>query len=62
MLSVNFVLIEPSNLWALRYPDQHELHVLNATPVEATAAPSSSATPASRGCEFTPIHWQTGLR
>ena len=28
LLSVNFVLIEADQLWALRYPDGHELHVL----------------------------------
>ncbi len=28
LLSVNFVLIDAENLWALRYPDTHELHVL----------------------------------
>ncbi len=28
LLSVNFVLIDAHELWALRYPDTHELHVL----------------------------------
>ncbi len=28
LLSANFVLIEADQLWALRYPDGHELHVL----------------------------------
>jgi predicted glutamine amidotransferase len=28
LLSANFVLIEDEHLWALRYPDPHELHVL----------------------------------
>jgi len=28
LLSANFVLIEADQLWALRYPDPHELHVL----------------------------------
>jgi predicted glutamine amidotransferase len=28
ILSVNFVMIAPNELWALRYPDVHELHVL----------------------------------
>jgi predicted glutamine amidotransferase len=28
ILSVNLVLITESDLWALRYPDSHELHVL----------------------------------
>lgn len=28
VLSLNFVLITADELWALRYPDQHELHVL----------------------------------
>jgi glutamine amidotransferase len=28
VLSLNFVLITPDELWALRYPDTHELHLL----------------------------------
>jgi glutamine amidotransferase len=28
LLSLNFVLIDAHELWALRYPDTHELHVL----------------------------------
>ena len=28
LLSANFVMIEDGGLWALRYPDAHELHVL----------------------------------
>ena len=28
LLSANFVMIEDGELWALRYPDVHELHVL----------------------------------
>ncbi|HEX8976463.1 MAG TPA: class II glutamine amidotransferase [Solirubrobacteraceae bacterium] len=28
LLSVNFILIDSDELWALRYPDTHELHVL----------------------------------
>jgi predicted glutamine amidotransferase len=28
LLSANFILIEADQLWALRYPDGHELHVL----------------------------------
>jgi predicted glutamine amidotransferase len=28
LLSANFVMIEDGELWALRYPDTHELHVL----------------------------------
>jgi glutamine amidotransferase len=28
ILSVNFILIDAGELWALRYPDTHELHVL----------------------------------
>ena len=28
ILSINFVLVTPEDLWALRYPDTHELHVL----------------------------------
>jgi glutamine amidotransferase len=32
VLSLNFVLITGSQLWALRYPDMHELHVLEREP------------------------------
>ena len=32
MLSLNFILITGSELWALRYPDMHELHVLEREP------------------------------
>jgi predicted glutamine amidotransferase len=32
VLSLNFVLITPEELWALRYPDTHELHVLERVP------------------------------
>lgn len=28
VFAINFVLITPSDLWALRYPDTHELHML----------------------------------
>ena len=28
LLAINFVLIAPDGLWALRYPDTHELHML----------------------------------
>ncbi|HWD63620.1 MAG TPA: hypothetical protein VG405_00475, partial [Solirubrobacteraceae bacterium] len=28
IFAINFVLITPSDLWALRYPDTHELHIL----------------------------------
>lgn len=28
VLSINFVLITPDEVWALRYPDTHELHIL----------------------------------
>jgi glutamine amidotransferase len=32
LLSLNFVLVTPSDLWALRYPAMHELHVLERAP------------------------------
>jgi predicted glutamine amidotransferase len=32
IFAINFVLITPSDLWALRYPDTHELHVLKRAP------------------------------
>jgi predicted glutamine amidotransferase len=28
VFSLNFVLVTPNDLWALRYPDNHELHLL----------------------------------
>ncbi len=40
VLSLNFVLIGPAELWALRYPDTHELHVLERAagdPLEQTS-------------------------
>jgi predicted glutamine amidotransferase len=32
VLSLNFILITETQLWALRYPDTHELHVLEREP------------------------------
>lgn len=32
IFAINFVLITESDLWALRYPDTHELHVLERAP------------------------------
>ncbi|MGH2869701.1 MAG: class II glutamine amidotransferase [Solirubrobacteraceae bacterium] len=32
VLSLNFILITPEELWALRYPDTHELHLLERRP------------------------------
>ncbi len=32
LLSINFVLIEADELWALRYPETHELHILEREP------------------------------
>jgi predicted glutamine amidotransferase len=32
LLSANFVLIDASDLWALRYPDTHDLYVLERLP------------------------------
>jgi predicted glutamine amidotransferase len=32
LLSANFVLIDANDLWALRYPDTHELYVLERLP------------------------------
>ncbi len=32
LLSINFVLITDGELWALRYPDTHQLHVLEREP------------------------------
>lgn len=34
VLSINFVLVTAQELWALRYPDTHELHVLEREPGE----------------------------
>ena len=38
LLSANFVLIDRDDLWALRYPDTHELHVLEREAGGGTAA------------------------
>lgn len=38
VLSINFVLITPEDLWALRYPDTHELHLLERAPGGASGA------------------------
>lgn len=32
LLSANFILIDESELWALRYPDTHDLYVLQRSP------------------------------
>ena len=32
MLSANFILIDASDLWALRYPETHDLYVLERRP------------------------------
>jgi predicted glutamine amidotransferase len=32
LLAINFVLAAPDGLWALRYPETHELHVLRRSP------------------------------
>jgi predicted glutamine amidotransferase len=39
VLSLNFVLITPEDLWALRYPDTHELHLLERPPGGADGGP-----------------------
>jgi predicted glutamine amidotransferase len=44
VLSLNFVLIAPDALWALRYPETHELYVLERPPGEPLAQRSSHGT------------------
>jgi glutamine amidotransferase len=44
VLSLNFVLITPHDLWALRYPDVHELHVLERDPGRPLEQTSSHGT------------------
>jgi predicted glutamine amidotransferase len=44
VLSLNFVLITADGLWALRYPDTHELHVLERDAGEAIEQVSSHGT------------------
>jgi len=44
VLSLNFVLITAHELWALRYPDTHELHVLERAPGEPLEHVSSHTT------------------
>jgi glutamine amidotransferase len=44
LLSLNFVLITAKELWALRYPDAHELHLLErpaGTPLEQVSSHST---------------------
>jgi predicted glutamine amidotransferase len=44
VLSLNFVLIEGDQLWALRYPDTHELQILERSAGEALEQNSSHGT------------------
>ncbi len=44
LLSLNFVMIERDQLWALRYPDAHELHVLERPAGEPLEHRSSHGT------------------
>jgi glutamine amidotransferase len=44
LLSLNFVLITAGELWALRYPDAHELHILERPPGDALEQESSHGT------------------
>lgn len=44
VLSLNFVLIDGGDLWALRYPDTHELHVLEREPGSTLEHTSSDTT------------------
>ncbi len=44
LLSLNFVLIERDELWALRYPDAHELHLLERDAGEPIEQESSHGT------------------
>ncbi len=44
VLSLNFVLITPHELWALRYPDTHELHLLDREPGRPLEQMSSHGT------------------
>jgi predicted glutamine amidotransferase len=44
LLSINFVLADAGNLWALRYPDTHELYVLDRAAGKAIEHDSSLGT------------------
>jgi predicted glutamine amidotransferase len=44
VLSLNFVLIDGEQLWALRYPDTHELHILERAAGSALDQVSSQST------------------
>ncbi|MHB8531167.1 MAG: class II glutamine amidotransferase [Solirubrobacteraceae bacterium] len=44
ILSINFVLSTATDVWALRYPGQHELHVLERSPGKAIAQDSALGT------------------
>ena len=49
LLSANFVMIDDGELWALRYPDTHELHVLQREAGGGAAAPSTLRHASSTG-------------
>src|SRR5437588_547840 len=44
VLALNFVLVTDSELWALRYPETHELHLLERRPAESLEQESSHGT------------------
>src|SRR5437588_257635 len=44
VLALNFVLVTDSELWALRYPGTHELHLLERRPGESLEQESSHGT------------------
>jgi glutamine amidotransferase len=46
IVSINFVLATPSELWALRYPEADTLYVLERDAGGATAGPAGAAGPA----------------
>ncbi len=51
VFALNLILTTPSELWALRYPDTHELHVLERAP-GGPGGGATSSTPARAGrCE-----------
>ena len=57
MFALNVVLITDDELWALRYPDVHELYVLERAAGGPTG-PATSSTPARAArCACAPAIW-----
>jgi predicted glutamine amidotransferase len=56
VLSLNFVMITSEELWALRYPDTHELHVLERPPGGSGAGAKALDQRSSHGTRIHSAH------